>query len=87
MAHTTNPGSGSFTNSFSGLDSEGKIFFPSGTHQRIGKARGKPGSTNDWCPSLLKENHADNLFTYTMTRNTTNYGFEAIQTDILSSGI
>ena len=87
MAQKTNTGSGSFTNSFSGLDSEGKISFPSGTHQRSGKAGGQPGSTNDWCPSLLKENHADKLFTYAMTRKTTNYGFEAIQTDILPSGI
>ncbi len=41
MAQSTNLGSGSFTNTFSGLDSEGKNSFPSGTPQISGNTGGQ----------------------------------------------
>ncbi|WP_345273506.1 glycosyl hydrolase [Flaviramulus aquimarinus] len=73
-AQVTNVGSGSYTNTFPGVDSAGRNGFPSGTPQLSGSAIGKPVPTNDWWSKLVKENHADNLFNYPMTMKTVNSG-------------
>ncbi|MEL0455313.1 glycosyl hydrolase [Flavobacteriaceae bacterium SZ-1-7] len=67
-------GSGSYTNTFPGTDSAGRNGFPSGIPQLSGNALGKPVPTNDWWSSLIKFDHADNLFNYPMTMKTTNQG-------------
>ena len=67
-------GNGSYTTSFPGTDSAGRNGFPSGIPQLSGNALGKPVPTNDWWSSLIKFNHADNLFNYPMTMKTTNQG-------------
>jgi len=73
-AQTTSVGSGSYTNSFPGVDAAGRNGFPSGSPQLSGNAIGKPVPTNDWWSKVIKENHADNLFNYPMTLKTTNQG-------------
>ena len=67
-------GSGSYTTTFPGTDSAGRNGYPSGTPQLSGAAVGKPVPTNDWWSTLIKSNHADNLFNYPMTMKTTNSG-------------
>ena len=67
-------GNGSYTTTFPGTDSAGRNGFPSGSPQLSGNALGKPVPTNDWWSSLIKFNHADNLFNYPMTMKTTNQG-------------
>jgi len=67
-------GSGSYTATFPGVDEAGRNGFPSGTPQVIGNALGKPVPTNDWWSSVVKENHASNLFNYPMTMKTVNSG-------------
>ena len=69
-----NVGSGSYTTTFPGTDSAGRNGFPSGTPQLSGIALGKPVPTNDWWSTLIKSDHADNLFNYPMTMKTTNSG-------------
>lgn len=73
-AQTTTVGSGSYTNTFPGVDQAGRNGFPPGTPQLSGNAAGKPVPTNDWWSKLVLENHADNLFNYPMTLKTTNQG-------------
>ena len=70
-AQTTSVGSGGYTNNFPGTDVAGRNGFPSGSPQLSGNAIGKPVPTNDWWSSLIKENHASNLFNYPMTMKTT----------------
>ncbi len=67
-------GSGSYTTTFPGTDSAGRNGYPSGVPQLSGTAIGKPVPTNDWWSSLIKFDHADNLFNYPMTMKTTNQG-------------
>ena len=67
-------GSGSYTKTFPGTDVAGRNGFPSGTPQLSGNAVGEPVPTNDWWSKLIKENHADNLFTYPYTLKTMNDG-------------
>ena len=74
VAQTTNVGNASYTNSHPGRDSAGRNDFPSGSPQLTGNAIGKPVPTNDWWSTLVKENHADNLFNYPMTMKTTDTG-------------
>ncbi|MCA0931863.1 carbohydrate-binding protein [Lutimonas saemankumensis] len=69
-----NVGGGSYSDSFPGTDAAGRNGFPSGSPQLSGNAAGKPVPTNDWWSTLIKENHADNLFNYPMTLKTTNQG-------------
>lgn len=73
-AQVVNVGNGSYTKTFPGTDAAGRNGYPSGTPQLSGKAAGKPVPTNDWWSKLLKENHADNLFSYPYTLKTTNEG-------------
>ena len=70
----TTVGSGSYTTNYPGADSAGRNGFPSGTPQTSGIAATKPVPTNDWWSTLIKSNHADNLFNYPMTMKTTNNG-------------
>ena len=74
VAQTTNVGNASYTNSHPGRDSAGRNNFPTGSPQLTGNAMGKPVPTNDWWSTLVKENHADNLFNYPMTMKTTDTG-------------
>mgnify|MGYP000965359896 CR=1 FL=1 len=67
-------GSGSYTTTFPGTDAAGRNSYPSGEPQLSGNALGKPVPTNDWWSKLIKENHADNLFTYPYTLKTINNG-------------
>jgi len=69
-----NVGSGSYTNTFPGTDEAGRNGYPSGTPQLSGNALGKPVPTNDWWSKLIKENFADNLFSYPFTLKTVNSG-------------
>ncbi|WP_162926881.1 glycosyl hydrolase [Flavobacterium psychrotrophum] len=73
-AQVTVVGSGSYTNTFPGTDSAGRNGFPSGSPQVSGNAVGKPVPTNDWWSSLVKENHAGNLFNYPLAMRTVNQG-------------
>ena len=65
---------GSYTNNFPGTDAVGRNEYPLGAPQLSGNAQGKPVPTNDWWSKLVKEDHADNLFNYPMTMETTNTG-------------
>jgi len=73
-AQIINVGSGSYTKTFPRTDAAGRNGYPSGTPNLVGNALGKPVPTNDWWSSLLKENHAGNLFTYPYTLKTLNAG-------------
>ncbi len=73
-AQITNVGSGSYTNSFPGVDSAGRNLVPAGSPQVSGNAVGKPIPTNDWWSKLVKENHANNLFNYPLALETINSG-------------
>ena len=74
VAQNVSVGSGSYTKSFPGVDSAGRNGYPSGSPQISGNALGKPIPTNDWWSSLIKENHASNLFNYPYTLKTTSNG-------------
>jgi len=74
FAQTVPVGSGSYTRTFPGTDAAGRNGFPSGSPQLSGVAAGKPVPTNDWWSKLVRENHADNLFSYPFTMKTTNNG-------------
>ena len=67
-------GSGSYSANHPGADEAGRNNFPSGSPQLSGNAVGKPVPTNDWWSSLVKENHASNLFNYPLTLSTLNNG-------------
>lgn len=73
-AQIVSAGSGSYTTTFPGTDAAGRNGYPSGTPQLSANAQGKPVPTNDWWSKLIKENHADNLFTYPYTLKTINEG-------------
>ncbi|HRZ96744.1 MAG TPA: glycosyl hydrolase [Paludibacter sp.] len=73
-AQIVNVGSGSYTKTFPGTDVAGRNGYPSGSPQVSGAAVGKPAPTNDWWSTLLKENHAGNLFNYPYTMKTMNDG-------------
>ncbi|MDR0681083.1 MAG: T9SS type A sorting domain-containing protein [Dysgonamonadaceae bacterium] len=67
-------GSGSYTKTLPGKDAAGRNSEPSGTPQLSGTALGKPVPTNDWWSKLIKEKHADNLFSHPYTLKTVNSG-------------
>ena len=67
-------GSGSYSANHPGADEAGRNNVPSGSPQLSGNAVGKPVPTNDWWSSLVKENHASNLFNYPLTLSTLNNG-------------
>ena len=73
-AQFTTVGNGSYTTVFPGTDSAGRNSFPSGSPHLSGNAIGKPVPTNDWWSSLVKENHANNLFNYPLAMRTVNQG-------------
>ena len=73
-AQTTTVGSGSYTNTFPGVDSSNRNGYPGGSPQLSGAAQYKPVPTNDWWSLLLKENHVSNLFNYPFTMRTTASG-------------
>ena len=73
-AQVTGVGNGSYTKTFPGADSAGRNSFPSGSPQLSGNAVGKPVPTNDWWSSLVKENHAGNLFNYPLAMKTVTQG-------------
>jgi len=70
----TEVGSGSYTTVFPGTDVAGRNSFPSESPQLSGNAAGKPVPTNDWWSSIIKEDHAGNMFNYPMALKTTNNG-------------
>ena len=74
QAQTTTVGSGSYTNTFPGVDEAGRNGFPPGTPQVSGAAAGRPIPTNDWWSALLQNDHVSNLFSYPMALKTTNQG-------------
>ena len=74
MKAQINLGSGSYSQSFPGVDIAGRNSFPSGTPYLSGNAQGKPVPTNDWWSKLVKEGQADNLFNYPFTLKTQNDG-------------
>ncbi len=74
LAQVVNVGAGSYTKTFPGTDQAGRNSFPTGTPQLSGNALGKPVPTNDWWSTLIKENHASNLFTYPYTLKSVNNG-------------
>ena len=67
-------GSGSYTTTFPGVDEAGRNSYPSGEPQVTGPALNKNIPTNDWWSSLIKNNHAGNLFNYPMSLKTVNRG-------------
>jgi len=73
-AQYTPVGSGSYTNSFPGVDEASRNSYPSGTPQLSENALGKPVPTNDWWSSLIKNDHVSNLFNYPMALKTTKEG-------------
>ncbi len=73
-AEIINVGSGGYTNTYPGADAAGRNSYPQGMPQVSGKAVGKPVPTNDWWSKAIKENHADNLFSYPFTLKTINQG-------------
>jgi endo-1,3(4)-beta-glucanase len=74
QAQFVSVGSGGYTTSFPGMDSEGRNAFPPGTPQISGNAAGKPVPTNDWWSSLIKYDHTNNLFNYPLALRTVNEG-------------
>ncbi|MFC2089703.1 glycosyl hydrolase [Bacteroidota bacterium] len=70
----TQVGSGSYTNTFPGTDVAGRNDFPSGSPQISGKAASKPVPTNDWWSTLIKSDHANNMFNYPLALATINEG-------------
>ena len=74
MAEIIPVGSGSYTTSFPGVDQAGRNSYPSGSPQVSGPAAEKHPPTNDWWSTVIKENHAANLFNYPMAMKTINQG-------------
>ncbi len=74
FAQVTPVGSGSYTNTFPGVDAAGRNSFPSGSPVTTGVAATKPVPTNDWWSNKVKNNHSDNLFNYPYTLKTVNEG-------------
>ena len=73
-AQTTSVGSGSYTNTFPGVDSANRNGYPGGSPQLSGAAQNKPVPTNDWWSLLIKDDHVSNLFNYPFTMRTTASG-------------
>jgi endoglucanase Acf2 len=73
-AQVVNVGSGSYTQTFPGVDAAGRNGYPSGTPYTIGNAATKPTPTNDWWSAKVKNAHCDNLFNYPFTLKTLNQG-------------
>jgi len=73
-AQIVNVGSGSYTTQHPGVDEAGRNGYPSGAPQLSGSALGKPVPTNDWWSTVVKEDHANNLFNYPMGFRTLNSG-------------
>ena len=67
-------GAGSYTRSFPGTDVAGRNSYPSGQPQTTGPASLKHCPTNDWWSSLVKNDHANNLFNYPLALKTSNEG-------------
>ncbi len=67
-------GSGSYTTSFPGVDEAGRNGYPSGEPQTTGPAANKHIPTNDWWSSVIKNDHANNLFNYPLALKTTSQG-------------
>ena len=76
LSATIEVGSGSYTTTFPGVDSAGRNRYPSGKPQLSGKAAGRPAPSNDWWSTLLKQDHADNLFNYPLTMRTLPIGLD-----------
>ena len=74
FSQITTVGSGSYTNTFPGVDSDNRNGYPNFSPQLSGAALNKPIPTNDWWSFLLKENHVSNLFNYPFTMSTTSTG-------------
>ncbi|MEL6557503.1 MAG: glycosyl hydrolase [Bacteroidota bacterium] len=60
-------GSGSYTNSFPGVDVAGRNGFPSGLPGLSGIAATKPVPTNDWWSDLIKRDHGGKAFNYPLS--------------------
>lgn len=74
VAQIVNVGSGGYITNFPGNDTAGRNGYPSGKPQISGVKQNKPVPTNDWWSKLIKENHADNMFSYPFTLKTLNAG-------------
>jgi endoglucanase Acf2 len=74
FSQITPVGSGSYTNTFPGVDSGNRNGYPNFSPQLSGAAQHKPIPTNDWWSFLLKENHVSNLFNYPFTMSTISSG-------------
>lgn len=74
QAQFTPVGSGSYTQTFPGVDAANRNAFPAGSPQLSGAALGKPVPTNDWWSLLIKQDHVSNLFNYPMAMKTTPAG-------------
>ncbi len=70
----TQVGSGSFTNTFPGVDAANRNTYPSGEPFISGVAATKSVPTNDWWSSKVKNNHVNNLFNYPLAFKTINAG-------------
>ena len=75
-AATIPTGSGSYTTTFPGVDSEGRNGYPGGSPQLSGNAVGRPVPSNDWWSKLLNNNHADNLYNYPLAMGTLSSGLD-----------
>ena len=73
-AQTVSVGNGSYTTQYPGVDQAGRNGYPSGAPQLSGDALGKPVPTNDWWSTVIKEDHAGNLFSYPLGMRTVNEG-------------
>jgi len=73
-AQTVPVGSGSYTTQHPGVDAAGRNGYLGGSPQLSGNALGKPVPTNDWWSTVIKEDHAGNLFNYPMGLKTVNSG-------------
>jgi endo-1,3(4)-beta-glucanase len=67
-------GSGSYTTTFPGVDAANRNTYPSGAPITTGPAASRPVPTNDWWSAKIKNDHADNLFSYPYTLKTINQG-------------
>lgn len=74
FSQITPVGSGSYTNTFPGVDEANRNSYPSGSPYVSGVAATKPVPTNDWWSSKLKNDHVNNLFNYPLAFKTTNAG-------------
>ena len=74
QAQIVTVGSGSYTETYPGVDAAGRNGFLPGVPQLSGDAQGKPVPTNDWWSNLLINDFADNLFNYPISMQTINRG-------------